>query len=180
MRILYAYPSYFTEELVEEIATNPKVRERGDEGQRGGGGEGGRDHPSREVGGKGVVGGGRGRRCSTWAPPSPRTWPPPPPPPSGVQVPGHASTAHQQHDAARHEPAAPGAHPEAAGSAQGAHSTPRPAHHLHLGLPRGGGRAAQGAGAGVNTMKCGVGGRAAQGAGAGMNTMKCGVCLPCE
>lgn len=25
MRILYAYPSYFTEELVEEIATNPKV-----------------------------------------------------------------------------------------------------------------------------------------------------------
>ena len=26
MRILYAYPSYFTEELIEEIATNPKVR----------------------------------------------------------------------------------------------------------------------------------------------------------
>ena len=25
MRILYAYPSYFTEELVQEIATNPKV-----------------------------------------------------------------------------------------------------------------------------------------------------------
>ena len=77
MRILYAYPSYFTEELVEEIATNPKVRERGDEGQRGGGGEGGRDHPSREVGGKGVVGGGRGRRGSTGAPPSPLTWTPP-------------------------------------------------------------------------------------------------------
>jgi ribosomal protein S12 methylthiotransferase len=25
MRILYAYPSYFTEELIDEIATNPKV-----------------------------------------------------------------------------------------------------------------------------------------------------------
>lgn len=25
MRILYAYPSYFTEKLVEEIATNPKA-----------------------------------------------------------------------------------------------------------------------------------------------------------
>lgn len=26
MRILYAYPSYFTDDLIEEIATNPKVR----------------------------------------------------------------------------------------------------------------------------------------------------------
>ena len=26
MRILYAYPSYFTEELIDEIATNPKAR----------------------------------------------------------------------------------------------------------------------------------------------------------
>jgi len=26
MRILYAYPSYFTEELIDEIANNPKVR----------------------------------------------------------------------------------------------------------------------------------------------------------
>jgi ribosomal protein S12 methylthiotransferase len=25
MRILYAYPSYFTEELIDEIANNPKV-----------------------------------------------------------------------------------------------------------------------------------------------------------
>lgn len=25
MRILYAYPSYFTEDLIDEIATNPKV-----------------------------------------------------------------------------------------------------------------------------------------------------------
>jgi hypothetical protein len=25
MRILYAYPSYFDDELVQEIATNPKV-----------------------------------------------------------------------------------------------------------------------------------------------------------
>ena len=25
MRILYAYPSYFTDELIEEIASNPKV-----------------------------------------------------------------------------------------------------------------------------------------------------------
>ena len=27
MRILYAYPSYFTDELVEEIASNPKVED---------------------------------------------------------------------------------------------------------------------------------------------------------
>ena len=26
MRLLYCYPSYFTEELIDEIATNPKVR----------------------------------------------------------------------------------------------------------------------------------------------------------
>jgi len=26
MRLLYCYPSYFTEELIEEIATNPKAR----------------------------------------------------------------------------------------------------------------------------------------------------------
>ena len=25
MRILYAYPSYFTDDLVDEIANNPKV-----------------------------------------------------------------------------------------------------------------------------------------------------------
>ena len=28
MRILYAYPSYFTDELIEEIASNPKVEHR--------------------------------------------------------------------------------------------------------------------------------------------------------
>ena len=28
MRILYAYPSYFTDELIEEIASNPKVEDR--------------------------------------------------------------------------------------------------------------------------------------------------------
>ena len=27
MRILYAYPSYFTDELIEEIASNPKVED---------------------------------------------------------------------------------------------------------------------------------------------------------
>lgn len=27
MRILYAYPSYFSDELINEIAHNPKVRE---------------------------------------------------------------------------------------------------------------------------------------------------------
>jgi ribosomal protein S12 methylthiotransferase len=27
MRILYAYPSYFTEDLIDEIATNPKVEQ---------------------------------------------------------------------------------------------------------------------------------------------------------
>lgn len=32
MRILYAYPSYFSEELIDEIATNPKVREDGARG----------------------------------------------------------------------------------------------------------------------------------------------------
>ena len=26
MRLLYCYPSYFTEELIDEIATNPKAR----------------------------------------------------------------------------------------------------------------------------------------------------------
>ena len=26
MRILYAYPSYFSDELIDEIANNPKVR----------------------------------------------------------------------------------------------------------------------------------------------------------
>lgn len=26
MRILYAYPSYFSEELIDEIANNPKVK----------------------------------------------------------------------------------------------------------------------------------------------------------
>ena len=28
MRILYAYPSYFTDELIDEIASNPKVEDR--------------------------------------------------------------------------------------------------------------------------------------------------------
>ena len=28
MRILYAYPSYFTDELIEEIASNSKVEDR--------------------------------------------------------------------------------------------------------------------------------------------------------
>lgn len=29
MRILYAYPSYFSEDLIEEIANNPKVSKNG-------------------------------------------------------------------------------------------------------------------------------------------------------
>jgi ribosomal protein S12 methylthiotransferase len=29
IRILYAYPSYFTDELINEIANNPKVRHGG-------------------------------------------------------------------------------------------------------------------------------------------------------
>jgi hypothetical protein len=38
MRILYAYPSYFDDELIQEIARNPKVQKTCADGGGGGGG----------------------------------------------------------------------------------------------------------------------------------------------
>ena len=81
MRILYAYPSYFTEELVEEIATNPKVRERGDEGQRGGGRRGGAGSPKSGGRGKGGGGRGEGKALQHMGPSFPPHMAPPSPPP---------------------------------------------------------------------------------------------------
>jgi hypothetical protein len=135
VRILYAYPSYFTDELIDEIAHNPKV------------GAGG---------GLKCWGGQRPRRCSWAQPPqssarsrpihpqptlphTPTSPPPPPPPPPGVQVHRHAAAAHRQPGAAVHEPPAAGAHRGAAAQAAGAHPGPRAAHHLHLGCAQKGG-----------------------------------------
>ena len=149
MRILYAYPSYFSDELIDEIARNPKVRQSAFQSPL--------SHikafsPTQHIlyhvrealddvvryiwsmwrsVGKAIspVIGGTSECCHRSAR---DIWQYA----AGVQIHRHTPAAHVQPGAAGDESAGAGAHCGPAQEAQSAHTWPCPANHLHLRVPR--------------------------------------------